>query len=213
MASPVHYHYCGHNRQQTSPSVFWDWDRSDGDTRGARISFINRNEGVTRGFRNSLHVKPTDSGKKPNFEAFSGFHTSVEEEEPGTEIFSTKWGPLSGGSLWNVHWEGLSEAAQEVFSGVPEGLPYPYQSAFLSSALYAFGFLIAHTNVHLLNDFKPALSQHFATCMIRCLANGVNLLRVSIPIPGACAIRSLTTTRYNTPPPRVSSIDLNGVLG
>ncbi|EEH47260.2 uncharacterized protein PADG_03358 [Paracoccidioides brasiliensis Pb18] len=94
MASPVHYHYCGHNRQQTSPSVFWDWDRSDGDTRGARFSFINRNEGVTRGFRNSLHVKPTDSGKKPNFEAFSGFHTSVEEEEPGTEIFSTKWGPL-----------------------------------------------------------------------------------------------------------------------
>ncbi|EEH41941.2 hypothetical protein PAAG_03862 [Paracoccidioides lutzii Pb01] len=30
-------------------------------------------------------------------------------------------------------------------------------------------------DVHLLNDFKPALSQHFTTCMIRCLTNDVNL--------------------------------------
>ncbi|EEH41940.2 hypothetical protein PAAG_03861 [Paracoccidioides lutzii Pb01] len=80
MASPVHYHFCGHNRQQgryryegdVATLVSGDLDRSDGDTRGARISFINRNKGVTKGFCNILHVEQTDSGRKPDFEAFSG---------------------------------------------------------------------------------------------------------------------------------------------
>ncbi|PGH12636.1 hypothetical protein AJ79_04134 [Helicocarpus griseus UAMH5409] len=54
--------------------VSWHSDKYDSGKRGARISFVNMNDGADRAYRNVLLVRPTQGGSTPNFEAVSDLH-------------------------------------------------------------------------------------------------------------------------------------------